>query len=47
LSKTNFKLHFTIWVLPINNHQASHLVTSLQYYLALQLLLPDYFQPMH
>jgi hypothetical protein len=47
LSKANFKLHFTTWVLPINHHQASHLVTSLQCYLALQLLLPYYFQPMH
>jgi hypothetical protein len=47
LSESNFKLHFTTWVFPINKHQASNLVTSLQCYLALQLLLPDYFQPMH
>jgi hypothetical protein len=47
LSESNFKLHFTTWVFPINKHQASNLVTSLQCYPTLQLLLPDYFQPMH
>jgi hypothetical protein len=29
LSKTNFKLPFTTWVLPINKHQASNLTISL------------------
>jgi hypothetical protein len=46
--KSNFKLHFIIWVLPINTHQASSLTILLPVLsCTTQFLLPDYFQPLH